>query len=340
MTVDQFVDRVNSNIPTEGLRVEGDFSSFAQTGLPFYLLRSGSTITTPITFEGKNGMKFLSQAQQLEISKPGPKKSWSAIKVFQSEGEYKSVQVQVYGKYQGKSTSKKVDGSSTDPFEYSLGPGPMTTKNVDGVKGFIESDNELLNGAEVLIPMEAFSISQFSDVNISEVTIGVAPYLLENEVPVELTSANVLGAWESGADNVWTDFFIKGIKPSSIESSEGSISFEDFKEMKLVDVESFKNDSMRFDAKIKEIVEVNDPRYIGGNVTDDYVLVEINNGPGTAYNRTALVQLPGSLENNAVVRDAGKEVEEEKRKNQKTMLAYILGGLGVVVILYFLFRKK
>ncbi len=338
MTIDQFIDRVNSNIPTEGQRVEGDFSVFAQTGLPFYVLVSGNTVSTPVMFEGKNGMKYLGESQQLDISKPGPKTSWSSIRVFQSEGEYQSVEVQVFAKNLPSSTkTASMNNLAGLP---SLGNSSMSSKRVNGVKGYIESDNELLDGAEILIPMDAFSITELSDVNLSEVSSSVASYLLENNVPVELTASNVIGAWETGSDNIWKDYFIKGIKPNAIQSDDESLSFEDFKEMKLVDIDSFKSDSLRFDARIKEIVDVSDQGYIGESISDDFVLVEINNGPGTTFSRTALVQLPSSLENPAILKNAESSDQQEKIISRKQMIIYLAGAIALAFILYLIFRKK
>lgn len=332
MTIDQFVDRVNSNIPTQGVKVLGDFSVFGKAGFPFYLLKVGSEIEPANFYQGKKGNMYLSGKDLTMDQEPGEKRNWSSITGFYSDGEYRSVQVttKVLNNADVQKTTKK---SSTGVALPSLGVIEDKTINVDGVKGIIDSDSALLDGAEILIPFEAFSIEEFSDVNISSITVDVANYLMDNNVSVELTGANVIGAWKGdNLNDVWKDYFILG-KTSTINN--GETSFEEFKTSQLLDPLKQQTNSLTEDVKITEVIDTYDSEFIGTESDKNYVVVQA----GSGMNESSMLVEIGSP---VVTKSSTSNQDENKNaKNTKTKALLIGAGvIGVLVIGYLVYRSR
>ena len=332
MTIDTFVDRVNSNIPTEGVKVIGDFSVFGKAGFPYYLLRAAEEVTPAAFYDGKQSAKYLSKENISLAQQTGLKRNWNSIKGFYSKGEYRSVQVQTPTndvKYIKSKTSK---GQGISQPLISLGGVSTKTINVDGVKGIIDSDSEILDGAEILIPFEAFQIEEYSDVNISNISIDVAKYLMENNVSVELSGAKVIGAWKgSDISNVWTDYFILG-KETPVGNDQ---TFQDLKEISLLDTKQAQIKSLTQDSKITEVIDSYDSDYIGTSVTDNYALVQSGRGMNES---TLLVQI-GSPE---VKKSSTSEPSNENQNQSKNTKAILIGlaVIGVAVVGYFIYRNR
>ena len=332
MTIDQFVDRVNSNIPTQGVKVLGDFSVFGKAGFPFYLLKVGSEIEPANFYQGKKGNMYLSGKDLTMAQEPGEKRNWSSITGFYSDGEYRSVQVRtkVLNNADVQKTTKK---STTGVALPSLGVIEDQTINVDGVKGIIDSDSAVLDGAEILIPFEAFSIEEFSDVNISSITVDVANYLMDNNVSVELTGANVIGAWKGdNLNDVWKDYFILG-KASTINN--GETSFEEFKTTQLLDPLQQQTISLTEDVKITEVIDTYDSEFIGTESDKNYVVVQA----GSGMNESSMLVEIGSP---VVTKSSTSDQDENKNaKNTKTKALLIGAGvIGVLVIGYLVYRSR
>lgn len=334
MTIDQFVDRVNSNIPTQGVKVLGDFSVFGKAGFPFYLLKVGTEIEPANFYQGKEGKMYLSPENITDAQEPGEKRNWSSITGFYSEGEFRSVQVKTKVLNNApvqKKTQKSFTGEAVAlP---SLGVIEDKTINVDGVKGIIDSDSAVLDGAEILIPFEAFSIEEFSDVNISNITVDVANFLMDNNVSVELTGANVIGAWKGdNLNDVWKDYFILG-KTSKINN--GETSFEEFKTTQLLDPLQQQTNSLTEDVKITEVIDSYDSEFIGTESQKNYVIVQA----GSGMNESSMLVEIGSP---VVTKSSTSDQDENKNaKNTKTKALLIGAGvIGVLVIGYLVYRSR
>ncbi len=331
MTIDQFVDRVNSNIPTEGVKVLGDFSVFGKAGFPYYLLRVEEEVSPASFYEGKNGAMFLSNENMSATQQTGLKRNWSSIKGFYSKGEFRSVQVETPSNESPKYIKSKVGGKGTElP---SLGSVATKTINIDGVKGIIDSDNVLLDGAEIIIPFDAFLIEEFSDVNISDVSVDVAKYLMENEVSVELSGAKVLGAWKgSDISNVWTDYFLLG-KETEILSDDRN--FEDLKDISLLDTKQAQTKSLTQDSKITEVIDSYDSDFIGTSVNENYALVR----SGVGMNESTLLVQIGLPKENKSSTSNQLDKNQKKSKTNKTILIG-LGLIALAIVGYFIFRNR
>ena len=330
MTIDTFVDRVNSNIPTEGMKIEGDFSVFGKAGFPYYLLRVEEEVTPASFYEGKKGAMFLSNEFMSTTQQTGLKRNWSAIKGFYSKGEYRSVQVETPSNEPPKYLKSKVGGKGTAlP---SLGSVSTKTIKVDGVKGIIDSDNALLDGAEILIPFDAFSIEEFSDVNISDISVDVAKYLMENEVSVELSGAKVLGAWKgSDISNVWTDYFLLG-KETPVGNEN---TFQELKDISLLDPKQAQTKSLTQDSKITEVIDSYDSDFIGTSVNENYALVRSGVGMNES---TLLVQIGKPTENKSSTSNQSDENQKQSKTNKTILIG--LGIIATAVVGYFIFRNR
>jgi len=327
MTIDQFVDRVNSNLPTDGVRVDGDFSVFAKTGVPFYVTRTAETATGPSFYQGKDANKYLSP-QLMEVQL-GMNKNWKAISVFNSEGEFGSVMVNVPAKTQNTTKTKK---GTTTSLPQLGGPQTATIKK-DGVKGFIESSDIRLDGAEILIPFEAFTLNEYKDVNIANISVSVAETLMDNDVTVDLSGASIIGAWKAQSDemtDVWLDYFILEKKPDVL----GDNTFEDLENASLKNIDQALLESYTQDAQIVDVISDYSTEFIGSASDESYALVEYGND----MNQTQVLVKINPQEENLQVNV--EETKDPTSKRMNTMIIYGVVALGIIVVLVMLFRKK